>query len=172
MTNDPDNSKSNAEAAKAAETAPAETNNDEDARAARWAVGVLCAGAAWLFGKAFEWLFGPSERSYWWKLVKFIYFTAVYGWAFCVLLAGVIQIYRLERGAGKKSGSVRPASAEPKVTDDSPSGVLGWCLIGLIWIVAMSILLAIIGFVLYGFYLVGMSWWDQYLDLFAEPPVR
>jgi hypothetical protein len=92
--------------------------------------------------------------------------------AFCVLLAGVIQIYRLERGAGKKSGSVRPASAEPKVTDDSPSGVLGWCLIGLIWIVAMSILLAIIGFVLYGFYLVGMSWWDQYLDLFAEPPVR
>lgn len=98
--------------------------DEEDWETAKRMLGYLFTAVAWLFGKACEWIFGPSEPQMWWVWTQRIYFGVVYTVAaiqLCVALYKFFVFHREERK--RKAAELQPGQ---NPTGDWPKDFMGW----------------------------------------------
>jgi hypothetical protein len=134
------------------EEAARKKKEEEDWKAAKWVLGLLFAGAAWVFGKACEWLFGPSEPQAWWVWTKRVYFGGVYTVVAIQVGVALYQLFVLLRDNRKRTAAELQPGQKP--TDEWPKDFMGWVkhialvLVGFIVLAAFAALCLVYGYVI------------------------
>jgi hypothetical protein len=144
-----------------AQVEAAPEKKEEDMRAAKWVLGLLCSGAAWLLGKASEWLFGPSEPQTWWVWTKRLYFGAVYVVAAVQLAVVLYQLFVLLREE-RKTRHAEPLAGQ-KPNEEWPKDFKGWVRHIALVLVCWLLLAAFIALcVAYGYVIETIKeWWSS-----------